>query len=197
MTATFTSTKTGTVTRASDNMALSDETNVGGLGLGRGLNISHADPITAGSSTNNKQTLTISFNRAVTFLGHQREKLKELAATDPLTGLINHRSLHETLRSEIEHVQKAGGSLGVVAVDLDGFRQVNEELGHARGDETLKAVGAALGRSVRDTAITSAVSATNAADIAMISAKAGIGEPHCASNASDVTTARLVRLTTL
>ena len=52
-------------------------------------------------------------------------------------------------------------------------------------------------RSVRDTAITSAVSATRAADIAMISAKAGIGGPHCASNATEVTTARLVRLTTL
>jgi hypothetical protein len=68
MTATFISTVAGSVTRASDNMALSSETNVGGLGLGRGLNISHADPITAGSSTNNKQTVTMSFNRAVTGL---------------------------------------------------------------------------------------------------------------------------------
>ena len=94
--------------------------------------------------------LAHSFNRAVTFLGHQREKLKELAATDPLTGLVNHRSLHETLRGEVERIQKSGGSLGVVAIDLDGFRQINEELGHARGDEALKAIGAALGGSVRE-----------------------------------------------
>ena len=91
-----------------------------------------------------------TFNRTVTFLGHQRERLKELAATDPLTGLANHRQLHETLRSEMERVPKDGGSLAVVAIDLDGFKQINEERGHARGDEALKAIAKALQGAVRD-----------------------------------------------
>jgi diguanylate cyclase (GGDEF)-like protein len=91
-----------------------------------------------------------TFNRTVAFLGHQRDRLKELASTDPMTGLANHRSLHEQLRTEMERVVPSGGSLGVVAVDLDGFRQINEERGHARGDETLKAVAKALSGSVRE-----------------------------------------------
>lgn len=91
-----------------------------------------------------------SFNRAVTFLGHQRESLKKIAATDTMTGLANHRILHEQLRSEMEQAVAGGTSLGVVALDIDGFKQVNDERGHARGDETLKAVAQALQGSVRD-----------------------------------------------
>jgi diguanylate cyclase (GGDEF)-like protein len=91
-----------------------------------------------------------TFNRTVTFLGHQRERLKELAATDPLTGLANHRSLHEQLRMEMEKVTDGTGSLGVVSIDLDGFKQINETRGHARGDEALKAIAVALQGSVRE-----------------------------------------------
>jgi diguanylate cyclase (GGDEF)-like protein len=91
-----------------------------------------------------------TFNRTVAFLGHQRERLKELASTDPMTGLANHRNLHEQLRTEMERVVKAGSSLGVVAIDIDGFKNVNDERGHARGDETLKAVAKALQGSVRE-----------------------------------------------
>ncbi|MDR7252147.1 hypothetical protein J2X46_001123 [Nocardioides sp. BE266] len=63
--ATFKSTTTGSVTRDSDNLTVSSETNVGNLG-GKALNISHSSPITAGSG--NRQTVAISFNRAVTGL---------------------------------------------------------------------------------------------------------------------------------
>lgn len=94
--------------------------------------------------------LAHSFNRSVAFLGHQREKLKELAATDPLTGLANDRSLHEQLRSDMERVATKGGALGVVAFDIDGFKQINEERGRSRGDEILQAVGGALRGAVRD-----------------------------------------------
>ena len=95
--------------------------------------------------------LANSFNRTVVFLGHQRERLKELAATDPLTGLANHRSVHEMLRTEIERVGTSGGSIGVIAIDLDGFKQINEDRGHARGDEILKIIANALKGAVRET----------------------------------------------
>jgi diguanylate cyclase (GGDEF)-like protein len=91
-----------------------------------------------------------TFNRTVAFLGHQRERLKVLASTDALTGLVNHRSLHEQLRTEMERAVAGGTGLGVVALDLDGFKQVNEERGHARGDEALKAVANALRGAVRE-----------------------------------------------
>ena len=91
-----------------------------------------------------------TFNRTVAFLGHQRDRLKELASTDMLTGLANHRHLHEHLRTEMERVVSTGEALGVVAIDLDDFKRVNEERGHARGDETLKAVAKGLEGAVRE-----------------------------------------------
>jgi diguanylate cyclase (GGDEF)-like protein len=115
-------------------------------GLEEGDFSAHIDP----EGAREFRDLAHSFNRTVAFLGHQRDRLKELASTDPLTGLANHRSLHERLRGEVERISASGGSLGVVTLDLDGFKQVNDELGHARGDETLKAVGAALRAAVRD-----------------------------------------------
>lgn len=63
---TFSSVTAGSMVRATDNLSVSSETNVGGLGLGRGLNIAHADPIPAGY--NNRQDISISFSRAVTNL---------------------------------------------------------------------------------------------------------------------------------
>ena len=119
---------------------------VGMRGLEEGDFEAHVDP--AGSSE--FRELAHSFNRSLTFLGHQRQRLKELAATDYLTGLTNLRSLHEHLREEVERVSRTGGSIGVVAINLDGFKQVNEERGHARGDEALKAVARALQGAVRD-----------------------------------------------
>jgi len=94
--------------------------------------------------------LAHSFNRTVAFLDHQRGRLKALAGADPLTGLANHRSLHEQLRALADRAAAGDGPLGVVVLDLDGFRRVNDERGHARGDEVLAAVGAALRGAVRE-----------------------------------------------
>ncbi|MEA2480389.1 MAG: hypothetical protein QOJ07_2311, partial [Thermoleophilaceae bacterium] len=79
--------------------------------------------------------LAEGFNRMATIVSHQRERLKQLAATDPLTGLYNHRHFHERLRLEMQHAQDTNGSVAVVALDLDRFKRVNDEHGHARGDE--------------------------------------------------------------
>ena len=90
------------------------------------------------------------FNRMATIVGHQRDRLKSLAATDPLTGLANHRHFHERLRSELLRAERAGGEVAVIALDIDHFKRVNDLHGHARGDETLKALGESLRASVRE-----------------------------------------------
>jgi len=87
------------------------------------------------------------FNRTVAILGHQRERLKALAGSDSLTGLANHRTLQEELRAALD----GDAPVGVVALDVDGFKRVNEELGHAGGDETLKAVAQAVRGATRET----------------------------------------------
>jgi diguanylate cyclase (GGDEF)-like protein len=93
--------------------------------------------------------LADGFNQMVTIVGHQRDRLRELAATDGLTGLANHRRFHERLRNEFKIARESKSPLAVVAIDLDGFKRVNEERGHARGDETLRAAGEALRGTMR------------------------------------------------
>lgn len=66
------------------------------------------------------------------------------AATDPLTGLGNHRSFHKTLRDEAAFAAAHSAPLGLVIVDLDGFKDVNDSLGHLAGDQLLREVAIAL-----------------------------------------------------
>src|SRR3954466_1685099 len=89
------------------------------------------------------------FNRMATIVGHQRERLKVAAATDGLTGLGNHRHFHEQLRVEIQEARENGDSIAVVALDIDGFKKLNDDRGHGHGDESLKLAGEALERAVR------------------------------------------------
>ncbi|HWM10017.1 MAG TPA: EAL domain-containing protein [Solirubrobacteraceae bacterium] len=79
----------------------------------------------------------------------QREHLREQAATDGLTGLLNHRGSQERLRREIETAAEAGGLLSVAVVDLDHFKLINDSLGHAEGDRALAAAAAKLRSVVR------------------------------------------------
>src|SRR3954453_33374 len=89
------------------------------------------------------------FNRMATIVGHQRERLKVAAATDSLTGLANHRHFQERLRGDVQEARDAKVPMAVTALDIDGFKKVNDDRGHARGDEALKAAGEALERAVR------------------------------------------------
>src|SRR4051794_6254028 len=89
------------------------------------------------------------FNRMATIVGHQRERLKAAAATDGLTGLGNHRHFHEQLRLSSQAARESGQPLCVVALDIDGFKKLNDDRGHARGDESLKTAGGAIERAVR------------------------------------------------
>jgi diguanylate cyclase (GGDEF)-like protein len=89
------------------------------------------------------------FNRMATIVGHQRERLKLAAATDSLTGLSNHRHFHERLRADLEAARNSGSPMAVAAIDIDGFKKLNDDRGHARGDEALKLAAEALERAVR------------------------------------------------
>jgi diguanylate cyclase (GGDEF)-like protein len=75
--------------------------------------------------------------------------LAEAARTDALTGCMNHAALHETLRREMQRARRTGRPLTVVLIDLDNFKQVNENQGHLAGDEVLRRVGQALRQAVR------------------------------------------------
>ena len=66
------------------------------------------------------------------------------ALHDPLTGLLNRRSFDDLLDSTCAQSRRYGWSFAVVLIDLDRFKSVNDRLGHAAGDATLRAIGTEL-----------------------------------------------------
>jgi diguanylate cyclase (GGDEF)-like protein len=79
-----------------------------------------------------------------------REALQEMALADPLTGLANRRRLETVLDRELAQAEERGRPLSCIMIDVDHFKQFNDEFGHEAGDAVLQAVGTVLKRSVRD-----------------------------------------------
>ncbi len=78
-----------------------------------------------------------------------RETLRLLSVRDPLTGLYNRRYLEEALSRELHLAQRYNRQVGVVMFDLDHFKDVNDNFGHAAGDAMLRTVANFLNRSLR------------------------------------------------
>ena len=76
--------------------------------------------------------------------------LQDLATTDGLTGLKNHRAFQERLRSDIESARRHGTPLSLILLDVDHFKQYNDQFGHPAGDAVLKQVAQVLGQTTRD-----------------------------------------------
>lgn len=90
-------------------------------------------------------------------LEHQRLELEqanlhlqELATTDGLTGLLNHRAMQEELRSAVAKSSTWGTPVSVALLDVDHFKKYNDAFGHQEGDKVLKEVARLLRASVRD-----------------------------------------------
>ena len=77
------------------------------------------------------------------------EELKRLSERDPLTGLYNRRRLHEELVRQLAILHRHDRPFGVLMVDLDRFKEVNDTAGHAAGDALLVEVAHALKRELR------------------------------------------------
>ena len=83
--------------------------------------------------------------------GIEYETLFEQASTDALTGLSNRRVFKERITSMMNFHKRYGSPLTMLFLDLDYFKQVNDNLGHQVGDEVLKAVAEVLETEVRTT----------------------------------------------
>jgi diguanylate cyclase (GGDEF)-like protein len=60
------------------------------------------------------------------------------AASDGLTGLLNHRKFHQKIREVVAEAENRGNPVGVIMIDVDNFKQVNDTLGHLKGDALLR-----------------------------------------------------------
>ena len=75
--------------------------------------------------------------------------LYTMAILDPLTNIFNRRYIMHRLQEEIARSQRQGNPVTLIALDLDGFKQVNDQYGHAIGDRVLRSFGEALQRATR------------------------------------------------
>jgi diguanylate cyclase (GGDEF)-like protein len=87
-------------------------------------------------------------------LASVNERLINMAHTDSLTGLANRRAFDEALRKEEARSNRSGRNLIIGIVDLDNFKEINDQFGHRTGDDVLKGIARILIESVRATDVT-------------------------------------------
>lgn len=78
-----------------------------------------------------------------------RERLQEMSVRDPLTGLYNRRYMQETLAREIKRGQRNSTPIGIIMLDIDHFKTVNDTHGHDAGDLVLKTLARFLASNLR------------------------------------------------
>lgn len=78
------------------------------------------------------------------------DKIRKLAFYDPLTGLANRRLMTDRMEQALAHARRSGELVGICMIDLDGFKQVNDQMGHKAGDELLIEVARRLHECMRE-----------------------------------------------
>ena len=78
------------------------------------------------------------------------ETVQRQAVTDELTGLFNHRRFQEVMSHEVERAKRFGNELGLVMLDIDNFKRVNDTYGHMQGDLVLREVARVLRETSRE-----------------------------------------------
>jgi diguanylate cyclase (GGDEF)-like protein len=78
-----------------------------------------------------------------------RELLRKQSIHDPLTGVFNRRYMEETLEREVHRSRRSGNPMSILMLDVDGFKQLNDESGHDAGDAVLRELATVLQANLR------------------------------------------------
>lgn len=93
----------------------------------------------------------VLFAYMMSYLRKEVELVAKLARTDSLTGVFNSRHFYEVANIELSRASRYGRPFTVVYIDLDGFKAVNDTLGHQVGDEVLRSVAQTIRQNLRAT----------------------------------------------
>ncbi|MCH7814193.1 MAG: diguanylate cyclase, partial [Planctomycetes bacterium] len=82
-------------------------------------------------------------------LSGETAELRQQANTDPLTGIGNRQAFDQSLQDGLQEARQTDGMLGLILIDLDRFKRINDTFGHMGGDDVLQAVADALRRACK------------------------------------------------
>ncbi|MFS2159228.1 diguanylate cyclase [Pseudomonas sp. Pseusp122] len=77
------------------------------------------------------------------------EELRALSVTDVLTGVYNRRFFQDRLRSELARLERYGGEMSVIMLDIDHFKRINDKYGHGMGDKVLQTICQRISQRLR------------------------------------------------
>ena len=95
--------------------------------------------------------LVMAFNRLLARLNDKQAELARMAHYDALTGLPNRSLLYDRLQQVLAQARRRGSQVGLLYMDLDDFKRINDTLGHEAGDEALRQTAGRFSAIVRDT----------------------------------------------
>lgn len=103
-----------------------------------------------GDLAQNVSALSNSLKNYVTDLKKSKEVIEFQAYHDPLTGLLNRRYFQEELNQRIEAAKKTGETVALLFFDIDRFKDINDTLGHAKGDQVIKLIASRIKDELSD-----------------------------------------------
>lgn len=107
------------------------------------------------------------------------ERLAELAVTDPLTGLPNRRGLDDLLAGALARARRRGAPIALLFLDLDRFKSINDQHGHAVGDAVLREFGRRLRAAVRETDVVARLAGDEFVILLECAGPRGVVDPQC------------------
>lgn len=93
---------------------------------------------------------TLGISKDISRRVELERKLREMSNTDNLTGLYNQRCFRKKANSEVQRARRQSGSLSVLVIDLDNFKEANDQWGHLEGDNILSQTATILKDCIRE-----------------------------------------------